>query len=34
LEKSLAVEFFLPVSAMRCYAQYDCTGQQLLNCQP
>jgi hypothetical protein len=31
VEKSLAVEFFLPFSAMRCYAQYDCTGQQLLN---
>ena len=31
LAKSLAVEFFLPFSAMRCYAQYDCTGQQLLN---
>ncbi len=31
LEKSLSVEFFLPFSAMRCYAQYDCTGQQLLN---
>jgi len=31
LEKSLAVEFFLPFSAMRCYAQYDCSGQQLLD---
>jgi len=31
VEKSLAVEFFMPFSAMRCYAQYDCTGQQLLN---
>ena len=31
LEKSTSVEFFLPFSAMRCYAQYDCTGQQLLN---
>jgi len=31
VEKSLAVEFFLPFSAMRCYAQYDCSGQQLLN---
>jgi hypothetical protein len=30
-EKSLSVEFFLPFSAMRCYAQYDCSGQQLLN---
>ncbi len=26
----LAVEFLLPFSAMRCYAQYDCTGQQLI----
>ncbi len=26
----LAVEFLLPLSAMRCYAQYDCTGQQLI----
>ena len=31
VEKSLAIEFFLPFSAMRCYAQYDCTGQQLVN---
>jgi hypothetical protein len=31
VEKSLSVEFFLPFSAMRCYAQYDCSGQQLLN---
>jgi len=31
IEKSLAVEFFLPFTAMRCYAQYDCNGQQLLN---
>ena len=31
VEKPLAVEFFLPFSAMRCYAQYDCTGQQLLD---
>jgi hypothetical protein len=26
-----SVEFILPISALRCYAQYDCTGQQLLN---
>jgi hypothetical protein len=26
-----AVEFVLPLSAMRCFVQYDCTGQQLLN---
>jgi hypothetical protein len=25
-----AVEFFLPIAGIRCYAQYDCTGQQLL----
>jgi len=31
VEKTLSVEFFLPFSAMRCYAQYDCSGQQLLN---
>ena len=31
LEKSLSVEFFLPFSAMRCYAQYDCSGQHLLD---
>jgi hypothetical protein len=31
VEKSLSVEFFLPFSAMRCYAQYDCSGQLLLN---
>jgi len=26
-----SVEFILPLSALRCYEQYDCTGQQLLN---
>jgi hypothetical protein len=26
-----SVEFVLPLSAMRCFEQYDCTGQQLLN---
>ena len=30
-EHSEAVEFFLPVSAMRCFADYNCTGQQLIN---
>jgi hypothetical protein len=30
-EKSEAVEFFLPYRAMRCFATYDCTGQQLLD---
>ncbi len=28
---SEAVEFFLPVTALRCYEKYDCTGQQLLD---
>ncbi len=27
----LAVEFILPASALRCYANFGCTGQQLLN---
>jgi len=26
-----AVEFFLPFRMMRCFASYDCTGQQLLD---
>jgi hypothetical protein len=26
-----AVEFFFPVRVMRCFAAYDCTGQQLLD---
>jgi hypothetical protein len=26
-----AVEFFFPVAALRCYAAYDCTGQQLID---
>ena len=26
-----AVEFFFPFPALRCYEQYDCTGQQLLD---
>lgn len=30
-EKAQSVEFFFPFQAMRCYAQYDCTGQQLIN---
>lgn len=29
--KSEAVEFFFPYRAMRCFASYDCTGQQLLD---
>ncbi len=28
---SEAVEFFLPFSALRCFANYDCTGQQLID---
>jgi hypothetical protein len=28
---SEAVEFFFPFAALRCYAGYDCTGQQLLD---
>lgn len=28
---SEAVEFFFPFSGLRCYASYDCTGQQLVN---
>jgi len=28
---SEAVEFFFPLTAMRCYEKYDCTGQQLLD---
>jgi hypothetical protein len=27
---SQAVEFFFPFAALRCYARYDCTGQQLI----
>ena len=27
----LAVEFFFPFRMMRCFATYDCTGQQLLD---
>jgi len=28
---SEAVEFFFPVTALRCYEKYDCTGQQLID---
>jgi hypothetical protein len=31
LDKAISLEIFLPFAAMRCYGQYDCTGQQLLN---
>ena len=27
----LAVEFVFPMKAMRCFAAFDCTGQQLIN---
>jgi hypothetical protein len=27
----VAVEFFFPYRMMRCFATYDCTGQQLLD---
>ena len=27
----LAVEYILPAKMLRCYASYDCTGQQLIN---
>ena len=30
-DKTQSVEFFLPVRMMRCFAGYDCTGQQLIN---
>ena len=30
-DKSEAVEFFVPYRMMRCFASYDCTGQQLLD---
>jgi hypothetical protein len=26
-----AVEFFFPLSLLRCYQNYDCTGQQLID---
>jgi hypothetical protein len=28
---SQSVEFFFPLSSLRCYLQYDCTGQQLID---
>jgi hypothetical protein len=28
---SEAVEFFFPISALRCYETYDCTGQELID---
>jgi hypothetical protein len=29
--RSLAVEFFFPFRTMRCFASFDCTGQQLID---
>ena len=29
--KAESVEFFLPIRVMRCFASYDCTGQQLIS---
>ena len=26
-----AIEFFFPFPALKCYAQYDCTGQQVID---
>ena len=28
---SEAVEFYFPLSSLRCYEKYDCTGQQLMD---
>lgn len=30
-DSSISVEYFIPLHVMRCYAQYDCTGQQMLD---
>jgi hypothetical protein len=30
-DKTQSVEYFFPVRMMRCFASYDCTGQQLIN---
>ena len=30
-DRSESVEFFFPIRMMRCFANYDCTGQQLIN---
>lgn len=30
-DNSEAVEYFLPLASLRCYARYDCTGQQVLD---
>ena len=28
---SMAIEFVVPLAALRCYEKYDCTGQELIN---
>jgi len=30
-DKTQSLELFLPIRMMRCFAKYDCTGQQLIN---
>jgi len=30
-DKAQSVEFFFPIRMMRCFANYDCSGQQLIN---
>ena len=30
-EHSVAVEYFLPFQSMRCFARYDCTGQEMID---
>lgn len=30
-KSALSVEYMIPLSSLRCYASYDCTGQQMLN---
>lgn len=29
--EAIAIEYFLPLQSMRCFARYDCTGQQLID---
>jgi hypothetical protein len=31
IDNSIAAEFFFPFSALHCYENYDCTGQQLID---
>jgi hypothetical protein len=30
-DNAVAIEYFLPLQSMRCFARYDCTGQQLID---